>query len=73
MPLLLLRAFKACYRVTFTMCLYFILLKILRKSKKYSVRIDDNPADEFLLKIFEGDSRGRASKFCVPAKLTALP
>jgi hypothetical protein len=54
-------------------CLYFILLKILRKIIKQSVRIDDNPADEFLLKIFEGDRLGKASKFCVPAKLPALP
>ena len=59
--------------VNFTVCLYFILLNILRKIIKYSVRIDDNPADEFLLKIFEGDRLGKASKFCVRAKLTALP
>jgi hypothetical protein len=35
--------------------------------------IDDNTADEFLLKVFEGERLGKASKFCVPAKLTALP
>ena len=55
------------------MCLYLILLKIPRKITKYSVRIDDNPADEFILKIFEGDRPGKASQFCVPAKFTAIP
>jgi hypothetical protein len=30
-------------------------------------------ADEFLLKIFEGNFLGKASKFCVPAKHTVLP
>jgi len=59
--------------MNFTVCLYNILLKILRKIIKHSVRIDNNPADEFLLKIFEEDRLGRASKFCVPAKSTALP
>ena len=34
------------------MCLYFIIPKILRKILKYSVRIDENPADEVFFFFF---------------------
>jgi hypothetical protein len=35
--------------------------------------IDENPADEFLLKVFEGERLGKASKFVYLLNLLPFP
>jgi hypothetical protein len=59
--------------VNFTTYVYFILLKILRKIYKIFSTINENPADEAVLKTFQANSLGEPNNFWVPAKLIALP